>query len=139
MEYRNSPTAKGPLVVAFNGRIFGIERHDGSIRWEHQLQSAAFPVVRFTIYEGRIYVGNHDRLWCIDYETGETHWNTRLRFTSVTGVLCDGHRVFVASSGELECVSLSGELLWENGFDGKGYGELALGIPEEVMHPPWGR
>ena len=131
MDYRQLPGSTAPLIAAFNGRIFGLEREDGSVRWDNRLSTTGFPV-HFDIAHGRIYAGVHNELFCVDLDGGELFWKVKLRFVGVTRVMVDGERIYVASSGELECVGITGEPLWANGFEGKGYGVIALGLPDRL-------
>jgi outer membrane protein assembly factor BamB len=133
MDYRNTPAANGPLVVAFNGRVFGVERDTGEIRWEHALAKRLGQPNRIAITHDRVYAASTNEVCCLDYQTGEEHWRVERLRKGIHALVVHGDRIFIASTGEVECLSLAGDYLWANDFKGKGYGPLAMGVPGDVM------
>jgi len=127
VSYR-APPVRGPLVVSFNGRIFGLDRDTGAIRWERELEPGA-QAIRFQVVEDRIYTATSVHALCLDYQSGEEIWSVARRHYGTGMILVQGDRMFVATNGEVECISTDGELVWDNGFSGKGYGAIALGLP----------
>jgi outer membrane protein assembly factor BamB len=126
MSYRNASTLRGPLVVAFNGRVAALERDSGEIRWQHNVQDTS--VVRLAITDTRVYAATHFQVFAFDYHGGEELWRTARRHTGAGAIIAEDDKVYVASSGEVECLSESGEHLWNNAFKGAGYGALAMGV-----------
>jgi outer membrane protein assembly factor BamB len=126
MSYRNASTLRGPLVVAFNGRVVALERDSGEIRWQHNVRDSR--VVRLAITDTRVYAATHVMVFAFDYHGGEELWHAVRHYSGAAAIIAEDDKVFVASSGEVECLSESGEHLWDNAFKGGGYGALAMGV-----------
>ncbi|MCA9622796.1 MAG: PQQ-binding-like beta-propeller repeat protein [Myxococcales bacterium] len=136
-EYRASASDQPLLIAAFNGRIFGLDPASGSIVWEFELPEGRFPV-HIAVADDRVFAAALDKLHCLDAKTGARQWDTALAFQGVSEVRVMGHALLVVSNGELECFSLTGEALWQNGFVGKGWGVISLGGPlvQPLSGPP---
>jgi len=132
MQYRNAAVPTGPVVVTFNGRVFGLEPETGAVRWEHRLEGWR-STARLAITEQHVVIATHTDVHCFDYQTGEEYWKVKRVHSGAASVLVVNERVVVASNGEVECVTMTGEPLWSNGFAGKGYGALAMGVPYSVI------
>lgn len=127
-------TPRDILVSAFSGKLFGLERRTGKIRWELTLAHSQ-GVVDLHIGDTVILAVTTRMLAFIDYATGkllrevqQTSDNLSIRPTA----LLDGEHIHVARDGEVSCYTLSGDHVWTQPFAGKGYGAVALGFPGNV-------
>lgn len=125
-------TAHAPtLVVALSGNVFGLDPDTGTVLWEHELDQAGNPTA-LILTETFIYAATFRTLSCLRYPTGKLVWSVDTQETGRATLLLQGDRLLVAKAGVIECFSLSGKVLWLNGFKGKGQGEIALGYPGNV-------
>ncbi|MEZ4225795.1 MAG: PQQ-binding-like beta-propeller repeat protein [Polyangiaceae bacterium] len=130
--YRSSHKKnRAVLVVTFNGRIAGVDRHDGRILWEYTLGHGLIEVV---VDGDRCYAATMSRLHCLAYPGG-----THLGSAALPGgyprrptMLIDGDQIFVATNGELACFSRDLQLRWFNPFPGRGLGSMALALPDNA-------
>jgi outer membrane protein assembly factor BamB len=129
MAFRTDPEpSRDILVAAFNGRVFGIDRGSGTIRWEVELSGGAH--VELAIDQGTVIAASHTELAFVDHATGRV-----LKRVEIAGdwpnrptMLVHGSHVYVARGGELICYSREGEMLWLQPFKGKGVGSVALAL-----------
>lgn len=120
------------VVVAFNGRVFGLDPVTGGTLWEQQVGSP-YDAVALVVTESAIYAATPGMLACLLYPTGSLVWSVDTRWLGRPSLMLDGDRLILAKTGTVECYSLSGERLWENGFKGKGKGAIAMGVPGFVV------
>ena len=116
------------LVVAFNGRVFGVHPRTGNRIWRYEI--GGYPIVRSQVYDQRVYaVGG--ALVCLEHATGRLIWRTELETTFTGGtLLVGGGIVAVADAGEVTAYeSESGRHLWTDGFQGEGVGGVSLALP----------
>ena len=124
------------LVTGFRDKIFAIDRATGEVRWRVQLTNSGYTgCVELAIDDTLIVACTPVDLAFIDYTTG-TIRNQVSRLDKTRGdraiMVLDGGNVFIGSRGAVACYSGDGELLWEQGFKGEGYGDVALGFPHNV-------
>lgn len=76
----------------------------------------------------KIFLGIKGHIVCLDKNTGNTIWTTKLKSTSgITNVFLDGDKLIAYSSGHIFCLQSSdGELLWTNTLKGFGYGPCII-------------
>jgi outer membrane protein assembly factor BamB len=126
--------AAGPapvLVVAFSGRIFGLDPPTGRALWEHEIDLAGNPTT-LIITPSAIFAATFLNLVCLRFPTGEVLWSVPTKVTGRATAILEGDLVFVGKGGEIECFSLGGQSLWHEKFKGKGAGEVSLGVPGNV-------
>lgn len=128
--YRETELAP-TLVVALSGNVFGLDPDTGNVLWEQELDMAGNPTA-LVITETLIYAATFRTLSCLRYPTGKLVWSVDTQEAGRATLLLDGERLIVAKAGVIECFSLSGKVLWFNGFKGKGRGAIALGYPGHV-------
>jgi outer membrane protein assembly factor BamB len=134
MSYRAAP-GLSIVVVAFGGKVFGIDADMGRRLWGYD--SGTNGVVRVSVHEGRVYVLASNVLACLDHPTGRLVWH--LQIPRGDSLLVAGERVIVGGAGEVRCYSSQGSLLWEDDFKGMGLGEVALAVPgASVQADRWG-
>src|SRR5688500_194737 len=109
------------LVVAFSGRVIGMNPATGERLWAYELGSGMRSgEVELLITESRIYACDGRSLICLEYPSGR--W---LGASPVPGtyrgrpsMVLQGERLFVATSGELSCFDSQGRVLWHDPFQG---------------------
>ncbi len=136
MSYRAPAPSSVPIVVvAFGGYVYGLDPSTGAIAWQHEDGSA---LTRILVTDTHVFAQGF-KLTCIGYPQGQLLWQVDSP-TFVASFILDGERLFVGSAGEVAChSSVDGRQLWKNEFKGKGQGEVAVGIPFNVMQLDHGR
>lgn len=102
------------IVASVNGRVYGIERTSGRVRWEHRgsapYQSGAAVLDRVAVVAD--LAGNIEGL---DGATGELLWSNTTGGSSVTSqITTDGECAYISVGGVL-CVDGKGVLRWRIG------------------------
>lgn len=128
--YRDAPTGPMPLVVAFGGRVFGLDPHTGARRW--RVDFATLYVVRLApVDETAVIARSLDVLALIATETGTVVWRHEVK--AVDGLLVAPPYVYVSGGGEVRCHALyDGKLVWADEFKGEGLGEVSLALGHRV-------
>lgn len=127
------------LVTAFKGRVFGLDRATGQVRWEVSLllQASGWGVED----ETEIWIGGDVVIACstrslafISYPDGRLLASKPIpgSYPARPTMLVDGEHVYVGRGGELSCFTTRGDLVWFQPFQGKGLGSLAIGLPGNV-------
>jgi outer membrane protein assembly factor BamB len=129
----DSDSDRSVLVVAFNGRVFGLDARTGRQVWSHDIKSG-HGEVELVVQSNRVFAAVGKTLVCVAYPTGELLGTTTLPGTyhSRPTMMASGDLLYVATGGELTCVDASGRPLWHEPFVGKGIGSIALGFPGDV-------
>ena len=74
-----------------------------------------------------LFIGINGTVLAIDRTTGRTVWETPLQRGDFVNVVLDGGELYAATRGELYRLDpATGEVLWNNGLKGKGYGPIAI-------------
>jgi len=121
------------LVVAFNGRVYGVDRATGVRRWEGPELEAS--ELHLEVTEGIVVVSKRGMVVLLDYASGAL-----LTAIQVPGevaaaratVLVAAPYVYIGADGELFCYSMRGERIWHDPFRGKGHGRIALALPGDA-------
>lgn len=123
--YRTNPTPPPILVVAFQGRVFGVRKTSGRKVWEHRFDLDT--VVRVRVRDGRVFAAGSS-LVCLDLATGATRWSAQISGALFSGtLLVDGDCLLVGDSGMVACYDVrDGKLLWVNRFEGEREGHVTL-------------
>ena len=131
--YRDAETAV--LVIAFNGRIFGLDPATGQQRWAYDIgNDFARNEVELLISTSRIYACDGRSLVCLEYPSGRWLGSTPLppRGQGRPTMVLQGDRLYVATRGVVTCFDDGGKMVWHEPFGGSGYGSVALGFPGNV-------
>ncbi|MCK6550509.1 PQQ-like beta-propeller repeat protein [Myxococcota bacterium] len=131
MSTEHASRVERPLVAAWSGRVFGVDRATGEVLWEHELDTAG-NATALIVTDTHVFAATFRELAALRYPTGELLWTISTTAIGRATLLLDGDHLFVAKSGELECVSTAGRWLWHERFAGKGAGYAALGVPGNV-------
>lgn len=133
MTYRGEGVESPILVVAFGGRVFGLDVVSGARVWGYEgMRHSQSTVVRLALDRGRVYAVAHPTLACLDHATGEELWYAHLEKGGGT-LVASGGRVFVGGNGTVTCFDQDGRQLWHDGFKGKGLGTVALALPDTTV------
>jgi hypothetical protein len=107
------------LVAADSGHLYGLDLHDGQVRYR---LSAQRPFAGPPLPWGRkmiATVGRRERFSLIaaDAHRGSIHWQCELDLDSMAAPLPQGNRVFLAGEragvGTLLCIGAKGQMIWE--------------------------
>lgn len=123
------------VCVAFGGKLFGIERDTGAIRWSVDFSEWNAPIVELTLTAERALACSSHYLLIANRRTGEVIRKVHRKDEAVGGrpvVLHDRDRLLIGAQGAVACYSTDGDLLWQQPFKGQGFGEMALGLPGNV-------
>lgn len=70
----------------------------------------------------KLFLGICNHVVCLNKETGEQVWKTKLKSSTITNVYFDNGNVFAYSGGHFFCLNgADGEIIWENPLKGLGY------------------
>ncbi len=119
-------------MVAFGGRVFGLEPSSGAVIWENPMGTHGD--VEILIHRGRVYATDGLSLRCFDYRTGASFGGTEIpdQYPGRPSMVIERDQIFIGSEGEVTCFDLNGQRLWSQGFKGKGVGRVTLGFPGNV-------
>lgn len=107
------------IVGAMNGRVYGIERGTGRVRWEHQAFATYDPSAPYesgvAILDGVAVVANlAGTVEGLDADTGELLW--QLSFGgSVTEQLTSDAKCIYLTIGAINCIDAAGGIRWTQG------------------------
>jgi outer membrane protein assembly factor BamB len=123
MTYRDAESSI--VVVAFQGRVFGLRRTSGRKVWEHRFDLDT--IVRVRVRAGRVFAISSS-LTCLDLATGALLWSAQLSGALFSGtLLVDGDQLIIGDSGMVASYDVvSGAPLWVNRFEGEREGHVAL-------------
>lgn len=122
MTYREAPAGAGPVVVAFRGKVFGLEPKTGKRLWSWAAEDTL--QVRLAVDEGRVYALVVATLTALDLATGAVLWTVEAGASDT--LLATGGVILVGGMGAAQAFSRDGKKLWEDGFPGQGTGAVAL-------------
>ena len=75
----------------------------------------------------KLYLGIKGHIVCLNQETGDKLWDTKIKNSSITNVYFENGFVFAYSGGRLYCLqSIDGKVKWENKLKGLGYGTCII-------------
>jgi outer membrane protein assembly factor BamB len=113
------------VIVAFMGKVFALDRMTGAIKWRVELPQSIGPVELLVDDDLVVACGNQS-LAFIGYADGAVRklvTRTDIARSSRPVFVADGPHLLIAANGEAACYSRDGDLVWEQGFKGEGYGE----------------
>jgi outer membrane protein assembly factor BamB len=125
-------SANQVLVSAFNGRVFGLESSTGAIRWERNLEWA--DEVEIAVEDGIVIAATGKRLAFLDLATGNPHAIVDIPgdYTGRATMVIQGGHIYVGRAGTISCMTIRGQPVWTQGFEGRGFGSVALGFAGNV-------
>ena len=82
----------------------------------------------------KIFIGIKGHVICLNRETGESIWTTRLKSQStVTNVHFDGNALFACARGHLYCLNPEdGSVKWTNPLNGFGNGPCVIATESQA-------
>jgi len=130
MSYRDDAREDRSVVVfGLEGRVFGLDRDDGTKRFEHDVGHGEVEVL---IGSDRIFAHcAWGKLHCFHYPTGAPLGSAMLpgNYDGRPTMLLDGDRLYICTGGEVTCVGLDGAVLWHEPMHGKGVGSMSIAVP----------
>jgi len=116
------------LIAAFGRQILGLDPATGAVRWEYPLSGPGH--VEVLEHDGRLYCADAKRLVCLAYPSGEKIFDVPIPGDQVRpAIVIEGGRMFLGSAGVVTAYDLDGNMLWHNGFEGRGLQGVSLGFP----------
>ncbi len=117
------------LVTAFNGKVFGVDRATGQVRWK--FPGPKHGEIELAVGSGVVVACAAKQLAFIEYATGRPLRVVDLvgEFPTRTVMLIDGPHIFAARAGEISCYSTGGDWLWTQPLKGEGLGDMSLALP----------
>ena len=116
--------ASDVLVVAFRTNVIGVHPESGARLWERALEGE-YGHPRMQMLPAHVLL-LLSQLWCLELATGKVAWRAAV---SGDTLLCDDRHAYVGGGGEAWGVRLhDGAVLWHDEYQGKGVGDVALGI-----------
>jgi outer membrane protein assembly factor BamB len=83
-----------------------------------------------------VFAGIKGTVLAIDRETGTSLWRRDLKGTDFVNLILLGEDLYAASHGRLYRLDpTTGEILWENGLPGLGWGIVTMAGPSERAAP----
>jgi outer membrane protein assembly factor BamB len=128
--YRDSSEEdRSILVAAFNGKVFGIDRATGQVRWK--FTGLTHGVIELAVGLGVVVACGMQELAFIEMASGRSLRMVHLvgEYASRPIMLIDGPHIFVARGGEIGCYTTGGDWLWSQPFTGEGLGRMSLALP----------
>lgn len=137
MTYRTDAAPPQPdrsiLVVALDGRVHGLERESGRIVWQNGLSGGGYGPVFIAVGYGVVIASaNGNRVFCLDYLTGEIRWERTTQSAGRATILIEPDCVVCVKRGYVDCFGIDGAVRWQEGLQGAGVGHAALGFPGNV-------
>lgn len=118
------------LVVAFGGRIFGVDPASGRHIWGHESREPSqLHIVRLHVVGDRVYAVIDRELRVLSYTTGQVLSSVSIPHGATSTMMLLEGRIYCAGNGAVACFGLDGALLWADEFSGMGYGDVAFAVP----------
>lgn len=137
MDYRANATTPEPdrsiLVVGMSGKVFGLDRTTGEVRWNNDLRGGGFGEVFLAVGYGVVIASAFGKaIFCLDYLTGETRWSDTTQTSGRATIVIEPDQIVCAKDGYVDCFAPDGRKLWQQPLKGQGVGRMALGYPGNV-------
>jgi outer membrane protein assembly factor BamB len=135
--YRDRPPEedRSILVVTLNGKVFGVDRQTGALRWKQATSQwgGGRGEVFLAMAHGLVIASSYeDVIVSLDYATGAIKWSARTQNPGRATILIERDVIICAKAGYLDCFSHGGKKLWTQPLTGFGEGRVALGFPGNV-------
>jgi outer membrane protein assembly factor BamB len=119
------------LVVGLAGKVIGLDRRGGEIRWTRVLQSLGGVFV--ALRHGLLVVsGNASSVHRLDYLSGEVVWSKPTTANGRATILIETDVVIVAKGGYLDAFAHDGAPLWKQELKGMGIDAATLALPGNI-------
>jgi outer membrane protein assembly factor BamB len=139
MTYRTTEAPLQPdrsiLIVALHGRVHGIDRATGELRWKNDLEgwSSVGHVAIAIGYGVVVAAADTGGIHCLDYVTGESRWQKTTTSSGRASVLIEPDQIVCAKAGYVDAYAPDGKLLWQQPLKGAGTGTASVGYPGNVV------
>jgi outer membrane protein assembly factor BamB len=122
------------LVVAFFKNVTGLDPATGRVVWTHRFDGMIGATIEMQIVAGRVYASDGYAVHCLEQATGQLIGKVPLSGGikgRPTMVIQDEH-LYVATAGEVTCMTMGGDVLWQQGFERSARPDMALGFEGNV-------
>jgi len=118
------------LVVGINGKLLGIDRATGEVKWEDPLEGGGYGEVYIVWLRDVMFVSAGGKsVFCFRYPTGRKLWYAETSAPGRATMLVQGAHLFVAKGGEVECFTHDGAKLWTQALPGRSQDNITLALP----------
>jgi hypothetical protein len=134
MPYREhemlAETDRSILVVATVGKVRGIDRQSGAIRWSNDLPGGGIGGVYVAFRFGVLAVSALGaKVFRLDYATGATLWEAETSGGAGRAtIVIEPDLLFVAKAGQVDAFDHDGVRLWTQSLRGLGLSGIAMGF-----------
>jgi outer membrane protein assembly factor BamB len=138
-DYRSTDAPLTPdrsiLVVALHGRVHGIDRDTGEIRWLNDLGGwhSTGHVSLAVGYGVVVAAAETGGIHCLEYLTGKTRWQEETQASGRATVLIEPDHIVCVKAGYVDAYTPSGKRIWQQPLRGAGTGTAAVGYPGNVV------
>lgn len=138
MPYREhemlAETDRSILVVATVGKVRGIDRQSGAIRWSNDLPGGGIGGVYVAFRFGVLAVSALGaKVFRLDYATGATLWEAETSGGAGRAtIVIEPDLLFVAKAGQVDAFDHDGVRLWTQSLRGLGLSGIAMGFSGNV-------
>jgi outer membrane protein assembly factor BamB len=120
------------LVIGLSGRVFGIDRQTGVLRWNVELMSGG--EISIAVDYGVVIASSlGPAIHCLDYLTGARRWSAQTTATGRASLLIEPDQIVCVKDGYVDCFSPAGQPIWRQPLQGQGTGRAAVGYPGNVV------
>jgi outer membrane protein assembly factor BamB len=121
------------LVIAINGRVRGLDRFNGALRWANDLFEGGTGPVHVAFRYGVLVVSaGGKQVFRLDYTTGATLWSAPTRSEGRATIVIEPDLIVIAKGGYIDAFSHAGQHYWQQPLTGLGTGRIALAFPGNV-------
>lgn len=127
--------AHATLVIGLNGKVAGIDRASGELKWDNGMKGGGGAEVTLAIGEGVVIASaSSNKIFCLDYETGAERWTADHHNPARASIIIDAGMAYVAKQGVVIAYHIAtGEKAWTQHLKGFGFGKIAMGVPGNVQ------
>lgn len=124
---------RSTLVVGISGRLFGIDRATGDVRWQYAIpgwvKGEVFLAVRYGLVIASAFSG---RIVALDYQSGAERWIAETTASGRASIVVESDLIVCAKGGYVDAFDHAGAKRWSQPLRGAGQGRIALGFPGNV-------
>jgi outer membrane protein assembly factor BamB len=128
------------LIVGLAGRVYGIDRATGELRWTNVLGEQSLGYVTIAVAYGVVVASPETPgIYCIEYLTGALRWQQRTQASGRATLLVEPEQIVCAKSGYIDAYAPDGRVVWHQPMRGAGQASTSLGYPGNVAQADAGR
>ena len=137
MAYREAEalieTDRSILVVGLAGKVVGVDRATGQLRWVNDLPGGGHGSVFIACRHGALVVSALGKaVYRLDYLTGETLWMAETSERGRATIVIEPDVIVVAKAGYIDGFDHAGQRVWTQTLEGMGIARVALAFPGNI-------